>query len=156
MISLEKRIILTPFQKLPKNVRDLGKLIVAKGFKKLPKVQKIAQLGHTPCRSHAKAITISIEIRLSVRQLTQIDFFLLTELSSRPCSPSERARPFTVTGSKWLFLCSIYLNTFLKLLQTTVLTFLLQLPVANLLKHSTIVIYNCRVVLTKKLPIIQL
>ena len=33
--------------KLPKNVRDLGKLIVAKVFKKLPKVQKIAQYGHT-------------------------------------------------------------------------------------------------------------
>ena len=32
---------------MPKNVRDLGKLIVAKGFKKLPKVQKIAQSGHT-------------------------------------------------------------------------------------------------------------
>ena len=28
-----------PLQKLPKNVRNLGKLIVAKGFKKLPKVQ---------------------------------------------------------------------------------------------------------------------
>jgi len=28
-------------------VRDLGKLIVAKGIKKLPKVQKIAQSGHT-------------------------------------------------------------------------------------------------------------
>ena len=27
------------FTKLPKNVEDLGKLIVAKGFKKLPKVQ---------------------------------------------------------------------------------------------------------------------
>ena len=26
---------------------DLGKLIVAKGFEKLPKVQKIAQSGHT-------------------------------------------------------------------------------------------------------------
>ena len=26
---------------------DLGKLIVAKGFKKLPKLQKIAQSGHT-------------------------------------------------------------------------------------------------------------
>ena len=26
---------------------DLGKLIVAKGFKKLPKVKKIAQSGHT-------------------------------------------------------------------------------------------------------------
>ena len=32
---------------MPKNVRDLGKLIVAKGFEKLPKVQLIAQSGHT-------------------------------------------------------------------------------------------------------------
>ena len=39
MISQEKLKILTPFQKLPKNVEDLGKLIVAKGFEKLPKVQ---------------------------------------------------------------------------------------------------------------------
>ena len=45
MISLEKRIILTPLQLLPKNVRDLGKSIVAKDFKKLPKVQIIAQSG---------------------------------------------------------------------------------------------------------------
>ena len=29
----------TPLQKLPKNVGYLGKLIVAKGFKKLAKVQ---------------------------------------------------------------------------------------------------------------------
>ena len=47
MISLEKSKMLTPFQKLPKNVGDLGKIIVARGFKKLPKVQKIAQSGHT-------------------------------------------------------------------------------------------------------------
>ena len=47
MISQEKWKILTPLYKLPKNVRDLGKLIVAKGFEKLPKVQKIAQSGHT-------------------------------------------------------------------------------------------------------------
>ena len=39
MISQVKQKILTPLQKLPKNVRDLGKLIVAKGFEKLPKVQ---------------------------------------------------------------------------------------------------------------------
>ena len=32
-------MILTPLQKMHKNVGDLGKLIVAKGFKKLPKVQ---------------------------------------------------------------------------------------------------------------------
>ena len=43
----KERMILTPLQKLPKNVGDLGKLIVAKGLKKLPKVQKIAQSGHT-------------------------------------------------------------------------------------------------------------
>ena len=34
MISLEKSL-----QKLPKNVGDLGKLIVVKGFKNLPKVE---------------------------------------------------------------------------------------------------------------------
>ena len=37
MISVEKLKILTTFQKLPKNVGDLGKLIVATGFEKLPK-----------------------------------------------------------------------------------------------------------------------
>ena len=39
MIALEKLKILTYLQKLLKNVGDLGKLIVAKGFEKLPKVQ---------------------------------------------------------------------------------------------------------------------
>ena len=38
-ISLENDKFLTPLQKLPKNVGDLGKLFVAKGFKKLLKVQ---------------------------------------------------------------------------------------------------------------------
>ena len=45
-------MILTPLQKLPKNVEDLGKLIVANGLKKLPKVQKIAQSGHTAFNPH--------------------------------------------------------------------------------------------------------
>ena len=39
MISLEKLEIFSPLQKLTKNVGDLGKLIVAKGFESLPKVQ---------------------------------------------------------------------------------------------------------------------
>ena len=39
MVSLGKWMIMTPLQKLPKNVGDLGNLIVAKGFKNLPKVQ---------------------------------------------------------------------------------------------------------------------
>ena len=53
MISLEKWMILTPLQKLPNNVCNLGKIIVATGFEWLPKVQKIAQSGHTdfnPCK----------------------------------------------------------------------------------------------------------
>ena len=37
-------MILTPSQKLLKNVEDLGKLIVANGLKKLPKVQKSPNL----------------------------------------------------------------------------------------------------------------
>ena len=44
MISQEKLMTLIHLQKLPKNVRDLGKLIVANGFKKLPKVQKSPNL----------------------------------------------------------------------------------------------------------------
>ena len=47
MVSLEKWIILTPLLKLPKNGEDWGKLIGPKGFKKLPKIQNIAQSGHT-------------------------------------------------------------------------------------------------------------
>ena len=39
IISLEKLKILTHLQKLPKNLGDLDKLIFAKGFEKLPKVQ---------------------------------------------------------------------------------------------------------------------
>ena len=47
MISLEKGMMLTPLQKLPSNVGDLGKIIVATGFEWLPKVQKISQSVHT-------------------------------------------------------------------------------------------------------------
>ena len=50
MSSLEKLKILTPLQKLPKIVGDLGKLIVATGFEKLPKSNKLLNLFSTkPC-----------------------------------------------------------------------------------------------------------
>ena len=39
MISQEKWKILITLQKMPKNVGNLGKIIVTKGFEKLPKVQ---------------------------------------------------------------------------------------------------------------------
>ena len=47
MISLEKWMMLAPLQKLHNNVCNLGKIFVATGFELLPKVQKIAQSGHT-------------------------------------------------------------------------------------------------------------
>ena len=59
MISVWKWYILTPLQKLPKNVGDLGKLIFAKGFKNLPKVQNIAQSGHTDYLFHRQLVFIS-------------------------------------------------------------------------------------------------
>ena len=39
MISPEKCMILTPLQKLPNKVGNLGKIIVATGFVWLPKLQ---------------------------------------------------------------------------------------------------------------------
>ena len=50
LISLEKWKILTTLQNFPTNAGDLGKTIVATGFKKLPKVQQIAQSVHTELR----------------------------------------------------------------------------------------------------------
>ena len=44
MISLEKWMILTPLQKLPNNVRELGKIIVVTSFEWLSKVQKNRQI----------------------------------------------------------------------------------------------------------------
>ena len=44
-------MILTPLQKLPNNVGDLGKIIVATSFEWLTKVQKIAKSGLTDPKS---------------------------------------------------------------------------------------------------------
>ena len=58
MISLEKGMMLTPLQKLPRNVGDLGKIIVATGFEWLPKVKKIAQSGYTQKSNKTKCLSI--------------------------------------------------------------------------------------------------
>ena len=44
MILQENLKILTPLQKFPKNVGDLGKFIVGKGFKSCPKSNKSPNL----------------------------------------------------------------------------------------------------------------
>ena len=61
MISLEKGMMLTPLQKLPSNVGDLGKIIVATGFEWLPKVQKISQSGLERSPSGGECIQILLE-----------------------------------------------------------------------------------------------
>ena len=48
MISVVILKILTPLQKLHKNVRDLGKLIVAKGFEKSTKSRNLVTLIPAP------------------------------------------------------------------------------------------------------------
>ena len=58
-------MILAPLQKLPKNVKDLGKLIVPKGIKKLLKVQKIANYGHTVGDSNSRLFNESCHLRNS-------------------------------------------------------------------------------------------
>ena len=56
-------MILSSLKKLPSNVADLGKIIVATGFEWLSKMQKIAQSGHTgsqPLTSFESLITIEV------------------------------------------------------------------------------------------------
>ena len=57
---------MTPLQKLPKNVGDLGKFNIAQGFKKLPKVQKIAKSGHTGWEDQKNPLTITARYDSSV------------------------------------------------------------------------------------------
>ena len=55
-------MILTPLQKLPNNVGDLGKIIVSTGFEWLPKVENIAQIGHTGLAEFAQMFTDALTI----------------------------------------------------------------------------------------------
>ena len=64
-----KKINFDNFTKMPKNVGDLGKFIVAKGFKKLPKVQK-----NRPIWSHCLLINdylrwICLTVNLTLRSI---------------------------------------------------------------------------------------
>ena len=61
---------------MPKNVGDLGKYIVAKGFKKLPKVQKIAQSGHTEmkpkCFSGEEQLQLHLDCSLRLNTIAVV------------------------------------------------------------------------------------
>ena len=59
-------MILAPLQKLPYNVGDLGKIIVAIGFEWLAKVQKNAKSGNTGRNSIHLFLFLKVEISKEV------------------------------------------------------------------------------------------
>ena len=65
MISLEKWKILTPFQKLSKNVSNLGKIIVATGSKKLPKCHISKIWSHRLCSFFIKIKFAVLNVKTS-------------------------------------------------------------------------------------------
>ena len=82
-------MILTPLQKLPKNVVDLGELIVVKGFEKLPKVQLIAKSGHTAsCVCFKNLAYILTRLSLLRHQDRRMDGWMQYSLS-RLCRGEE-------------------------------------------------------------------
>ena len=67
---------------------DLGKLIVAKGFKKLPKIQKIARSGHTDWHLNQLLITASCAafdlISAKALEGAFVNFQLCQQLFNKP------------------------------------------------------------------------
>ena len=87
-------------QKVPKNVGDLGKLIVAKGFKKLPNVQKIANSGHTGLDSASASSFVGKEKSQSNGHVVQmVD-------NSLPTPEVRSSNP--VVGYLWCTYCQLY------------------------------------------------
>ena len=80
---------MTPLQKLPKNVGDLGKLIVAKGFKKLPKVQS----GHTGQEETTNSLHLEAELKgnISYAKEEESSFFFNEQHHCAQCHPFIRS-----------------------------------------------------------------
>ena len=51
-------MILTPLQKLPNDVGDLGEVIIATSFEWLPKGQKITKPGHTGANQRGRVPSV--------------------------------------------------------------------------------------------------
>ena len=109
MISKEKWMILTSLQKLPNNVGDWGKIIIATGFKWLPKVQKIAQSGHTDLRWWPLGLLGATDNKIDVKMIYE-DFSvkrLFFRLAVCSCATKPRIKEFHlwyVPAWKWLYL----------------------------------------------------
>ena len=86
-------MILTPFQKLPNNVGDLGKIIVATAFEWLHKEQKIAKSGHTAGQSR-NARTAAVQ--------TKIPFYVIDEKFFSKNGPFSASFSIQLTVGKQL------------------------------------------------------
>ena len=66
---------------MPKNGEDWGILIVAKGFKKLPKVQDIAQSGHTARNNRSQCCKQILEYHIATyAEIQHSNWFKLVTL----------------------------------------------------------------------------
>ena len=104
MISLEKWMILTPLQKLPKNGEDWGKLIVATGFERLPKSPK-----YWPIWSHGTASKTRPSVWMGARtgsKTGSVLFGVNVSLSR------ERQRGFLTAPSRlsYIQICQCFLS----------------------------------------------
>ena len=71
-------MILTPSQKVPNNVGNLGKIIVATGFEWFPKVQKIAQSGHSVClKSNCQGSCKAVKVNQKIGKWFRKQFHVL-------------------------------------------------------------------------------
>ena len=107
MISLEKWMILTPLQKLTKNVGDLGKIIVAKSLNGCPKWKKspdLAKLVMNDLFSHLLLPSNDKKLNLDnakiLLDLSERDFSLWTEYSK--ARNFGKLKDWSKTGKKCL------------------------------------------------------
>ena len=97
---------LTPIQKVPNNVDDLGKIIVATKLEFVPKVQKIAQSGHNGLHTRNKKYLFVTYLLTTRARLSQkpSKTFLRKWLHGSSQLRSETLKYFYLKG--WFTLCS--------------------------------------------------
>ena len=79
----------------------MGKLIVAKGFQKLPKVQKIAQSGHTGWRLKLKSSFLKRDrVEKNFRRVGTLYFLAIIELGYSASLVSQMQNLFSLKQSR--------------------------------------------------------
>ena len=112
MISQEKWMILTPLQKLPNYVGELGKIIFSTSFELLPKVHKIAQSGHTGANPVVQLISWAVKAYLTAWPQNWIFVAFSSEKTLLNVGPVWQIKSEEyVDRSLWVvFLCAMFMQ----------------------------------------------